>query len=157
MSPTLLKDKKGLTIAETVMAVVVTLVAAVSLFQAFYYGMAYIERQAHRRLALTIANSEMEKWGLAFETRPFNEIRVPRRPVEVVIDERDPDTRRDDFKGYIRYSQPEILTETVDGQPVRNFCKFWVRVYWYEDPDDRLDDSMESVQLVSLFLIKQEG
>lgn len=141
---------KGTTLTEAILAVVIVLVAAASLYHAYYYGMDYIERQAHRRQALALADSQMDQWRMRITY--MDEIgEVPRRPVKTVIDQRDPDTRRDDLEGYIAYGRPEIMYETVNGQRVGDYCRFWVRVYWYEHNDQ---EDMESVQLVSYFTLK---
>ncbi len=151
------KQKKGLTITETIMTAFITLMAAACLFQAFYYGMAFLERQAHRRMALSIANEQMVKWQVLFSQRGSKRgnFKIPGQDVRCVIDEGDPETNSDDLNGFIRISQPIRMRENFPGiGPVEAYYKLWVRVYWYENPSNNNEaKDMEQIQLVTYFPI----
>ncbi|OQY27898.1 MAG: hypothetical protein B6244_09105 [Candidatus Cloacimonetes bacterium 4572_55] len=104
---------------------------------------------AHRRLALALADSEMNKWEILVSQEGLTN--VPRNRVKCVVDHRDLKTKRDDLEGYIEYGELELMTETIGEQPVQSYYKFWVRVSWYENNED----TPEFVQLISYFPKKE--
>lgn len=133
-------DEGGLDFVQMVIGLLIISIAAVGTFQALFFGQEQLDYQMRYRKAISVARSYAEYWQGRIHTDfpepgspSFNGVKAGNlaRPLEVLLDTRDPNNDADDIMCNVAYAPLVPIDKPTTG-PGIDYWQIKVRVTWLE-------------------------